>query len=339
MTEKIEGIIRRRRDLGKVLCFIDLETQGCSLDNFRKQLVIDGWKAPRNAIFGARIICEGRIEEKTGRFLVNEDHLTVEDQSAKDESKWGIASMHKEWRRTIGINSKDWEDRKMKKKETKQVTEAHHSLASKSKHNRIFVTWLLKTYGAEWLKANGGIVDIAGGTGALALELTLEHDIPTVLIEPKTLKLNTTNRKRCRKWRKKHNLEIVEKEGSINLAPITHLETEFHGISSSEGECAPEVLLALQDCAIIVGMHPDQATGAIVEAAILLGKPWAIVPCCVFGHLFPYRMTPDGRTVTQYDELCTWIEGLGGLGSRREALPFEGRNAVIYCTSLAPPLA
>ena len=34
-------------------------------------------------------------------------------------------------------------------------------------------------------------------------------------------------------------------------------------------------------------MHPDQATEAIVDCAIELGRPWAIVPCCVFPHSYP----------------------------------------------------
>jgi hypothetical protein len=37
------------------------------------------------------------------------------------------------------------------------------------------------------------------------------------------------------------------------------------------------------------------ATGHIVDAAVALGKPFAVVPCCVFANLFPERRTPDDR--------------------------------------------
>jgi hypothetical protein len=48
-----------------------------------------------------------------------------------------------------------------------------------------------------------------------------------------------------------------------------------------------------------VGMHPDQATDAVVDAALALGCPFAVVPCCVFPALFAEtRRTPDGRRVT-----------------------------------------
>ncbi len=38
-----------------------------------------------------------------------------------------------------------------------------------------------------------------------------------------------------------------------------------------------------------MGLHPDQATDAILDAALALGKPFAVVPCCVFARLFPHR--------------------------------------------------
>ena len=37
------------------------------------------------------------------------------------------------------------------------------------------------------------------------------------------------------------------------------------------------------------GMHPDQATESIIDAALLLNLPCAVVPCCVFPSLFPHR--------------------------------------------------
>jgi len=45
---------------------------------------------------------------------------------------------------------------------------------------------------------------------------------------------------------------------------------------------------------LAVGMHPDQATEPIIDAALALGKPFAVVPCCVFPDLFPHRRTRTG---------------------------------------------
>ena len=48
----------------------------------------------------------------------------------------------------------------------------------------------------------------------------------------------------------------------------------------------------LKDCSVVCGMHPDQATDNIFEAALAFGKPVACVPCCVFAREFPHRRRP-----------------------------------------------
>ena len=37
----------------------------------------------------------------------------------------------------------------------------------------------------------------------------------------------------------------------------------------------------------VVGLHPDEATEAIVDCALAHGKPFAVVPCCVFPRYPP----------------------------------------------------
>ena len=93
---------------------------------------------------------------------------------------------------------------------------------------------------------------------------------------------------------------------------------------------SPSVVDACLKAAIIVGMHPDEATGAIVEAANQLGKPFAVVPCCVFARKFPERrVQSDGRPVVLYEDLLAYLEGTGE-DILRHALPVEGRNIVLW---------
>lgn len=47
----------------------------------------------------------------------------------------------------------------------------------------------------------------------------------------------------------------------------------------------------LLQCSAIVGLHPDQPTAAITDCAVALGKPWAVIPCCVFPNAFFSRRT------------------------------------------------
>lgn len=49
----------------------------------------------------------------------------------------------------------------------------------------------------------------------------------------------------------------------------------------------------LDGCGCVVGLHPDAATEAIVDAALQYALPLAVVPCCVFQSLFPFRMLVD----------------------------------------------
>ncbi len=67
----------------------------------------------------------------------------------------------------------------------------------------------------------------------------------------------------------------------------------------------------------------------LVNMALKLHKPFAVVPCCVFPRLFAERRTRDGKEVLQYNE---FIEYLMVKDSRiqMEYLPFDGRNKVLY---------
>lgn len=112
-----------------------------------------------------------------------------------------------------------------------------------------------------------------------------------------------------------------------------------------------------RDCSVVVGMHSDQATEPIVRAAVAAGKPFAVVPCCVFPKSNTHRRLPGGRTVQTTEELCEYLEGIatsgggsgnGGAqrhqrsgrasGARRgelrgagtSVLSFEGKNTIVY---------
>ena len=36
------------------------------------------------------------------------------------------------------------------------------------------------------------------------------------------------------------------------------------------------------------------------------GRPFAVIPCCVFSREFSHRILPDGTAVTSYDQVTTW---------------------------------
>lgn len=73
-----------------------------------------------------------------------------------------------------------------------------------------------------------------------------------------------------------------------------------------------------------------QAAGAIVEYALRAGKPFAVVPCCVYSCDFPNRHLPDGRLVKQYEDLIEWLVALDPVHIKVADLLIDGRNKVVY---------
>lgn len=106
-------------------------------------------------------------------------------------------------------------------------------------------------------------------------------------------------------------------------AIFEHFAAEFWG------DTAGPVGSAVGGCDVLVGMHPDQATEPIVDAAIELGKPFAVVPCCVFPELFPERRTKDGDSVRTYVQFLDYLVAKHP-DIKLAYLPFKGRNRVVY---------
>jgi len=86
----------------------------------------------------------------------------------------------------------------------------------------------------------------------------------------------------------------------------------------------------LRNASAVVGMHPDQATGAIVDLALALNVPFAVVPCCVYHKLFPERRLRDGGEVNDYDALIQYLVEKDPDNIKVETLDFEGKNKVVY---------
>jgi Zinc finger C-x8-C-x5-C-x3-H type (and similar)/RNA-binding, Nab2-type zinc finger len=88
------------------------------------------------------------------------------------------------------------------------------------------------------------------------------------------------------------------------------------------------------ECSAVVGLHPDQAAGAIVDFALAHGKPFALVPCCVYSRQFRKRQLIDPETgakrqVTSYNDLLDYLQSKHP-DIRRSRLPFEGKNIALF---------
>jgi hypothetical protein len=90
-----------------------------------------------------------------------------------------------------------------------------------------------------------------------------------------------------------------------------------------------ELHIAIESAAVLVAMHPDQATDFFVTTALALKKPFAVVPCCVFVGLNEHRKLADGTTVATYDQMMDYYQSLHP-EIQRERLPFRGRRDVLF---------
>lgn len=80
---------------------------------------------------------------------------------------------------------------------------------------------------------------------------------------------------------------------------------------------------------LFVGLHPDQATEPIVDMALALGKPFAVVPCCVFPSDNPHRKLADGTQVVTYAQFVAYLHAKHP-DIEVEFLPLQGANQVVF---------
>lgn len=207
-----------------------------------------------------------------------------------------------------------------------------------------FVEFLINTFGGyAGLSRGSGVMDVAGGAGGLAFELTVRRGIRCVVVDPREVRLNK-NQRSVLEFRKRSCAEL---ESGLSISPLARsmhqhfqprelkqLQVMFESTEvvagAAEGQIGG-VAEALCNCSVVVGLHPDQALDHIVDAAIALRKPFAVVPCCVFWkHAgFAHRRTPTGKHVKTYDELCDYI-GAKVDGVREVSLDFPGLNRVFF---------
>ena len=191
--------------------------------------------------------------------------------------------------------------------------------ASRKNSNKsaLFAKFLVDTFGRDRLRQGTGVLDVAGGNGDLSTCLTTIYRIPTTVVDPDL----RPNSKRTA-WILKLRAEwIATLQRAPTRTPLVahllrtwqppaprHIGGHFVGSEETRGAQGPgsyirsdtaavtdaAVAELLQGCSIIVGLHADQPTGAIVSAAVALGKPFAVIPCCVFRKQYPARRTCGG---------------------------------------------
>ncbi|KAL7554861.1 hypothetical protein ACHAWF_018410 [Thalassiosira exigua] len=131
-------------------------------------------------------------------------------------------------------------------------------------------------------------------------------------------------------WRKsQRRMDDIKKHYGGTAPKTKWAKTDGEDSQIIDSRSALEVFQSLD---LIVGFHPDQATEATVDMALLLGIPFAVVPCCVFPSEFPDRCF-NGKRVRTHSELLDYLQTKHHK-MRKERLPFietdTAKNVVLY---------
>mmetsp|Transcript_15650 Transcript_15650/g.20063 ORF Transcript_15650/g.20063 Transcript_15650/m.20063 type:complete len:445 (-) Transcript_15650:39-1373(-) len=182
---------------------------------------------------------------------------------------------------------------------------SNESKRSKTERARVFCEWLIETYGADYLYYGSGVIDVAGGKGHIALELSRPpHCIPVTVIDPYV----------------RPGANLTKIDGLCTQIPVL-FDDNF--VESQEGKTL------LKNASIIIGMHPDEVTEYIVDIALAFKKPFAVVPCCVFSDLFPNRQLKSGEKVKSTLDLAKYLVQKDSSNVSCH-LNFCGRNLCVF---------
>jgi hypothetical protein len=228
----------------------------------------------------------------------------------------------------------------------------------KANRGPVFARWLLSTFGAERLRAGSGVADICGGKGELAFSLT-RRGVPATVVDRRAINLARAKRGFVRAAGDavaaaaataasaaddpaEASAAPSEAKGALPADPpqlvcdfpTNRAEADALARAVLQGdEAAPRwtaLARLLRSSAVLVGLHADEATEAIVDVALATRKPFAVVPCCVFARYHRDRALSDGAAVRSYDELVAFLLSKAPRVVRVAELGFEGRNLVLF---------
>ena len=187
-----------------------------------------------------------------------------------------------------------------------------------------------------------GVVDVAGGSGDLAFQLSVRFGIPCTVVDPRGGGVQAHEPAHARRSRRARRTAPRSTTSGRVASPLARqLRREWSTFAPEKSAAHVKALFderlmsdestaaLIRDCSALVGLHPDQATGAIVDCGLVMGKPWAVVPCCVFPSRYPNRLDASGRVARTTEALVEHIAGRAS-GTRRERLPCDGANEAVW---------
>lgn len=219
-----------------------------------------------------------------------------------------------------------------------------HGARNENRHKN-FVKWIMKTFPQLSNYTNASyshVLDVAGGKGETAARLVFCHRQNVIMVDPRPCDIASCFEfqvlpKLPKKWQQRIH---AQQEANPNFVQDI-VDSRFRQLVTTFDEStvatSTELQEAIKNASIIIGMHADSATEAIVDAALQNKRPFVTIPCCVFPRLFSQRTIqgPDGTTVKvrSHEQFCQYLLEKDHR-CVQEVLPFEGRNVAIWWDGL-----
>lgn len=218
-----------------------------------------------------------------------------------------------------------------------------HGARNQHRHKH-FAKWLLQTFPQSKLTSSDNtrstqhVLDVAGGKGELAARLCFCHGLKVVMVDPRTCDIvrcfqSLVLPKLPKKWQQRFKAQQEANPHFLEELKAERFRQLVMAFDQTTLSTCQDLQDMVQNASLLVGMHADGATEAIVDAALRLKKPFVVVPCCVFPRLFSKRtiQQQDGSTVQvrTHEQFCQYLlqKDSRFMG---EVLPFEGRNVAIW---------
>jgi hypothetical protein len=205
------------------------------------------------------------------------------------------------------------------------ASSSQHSPTSGNAH-KVFAAWLVDHLLSKGVEKTNYVLDVGGGKGRLSLELSRLAAAQCTVVDPVRRKLPLQQIKQL----------IKQGKPVPDFVASYFANAYYDGLPVEVGAVTPvwaaesAKLASTHTC--LVGLHPDQCTEDIVDAALAHDKPFAVVPCCVYPDLFAKRkLKKDGRDVRTYDDFLAYLMEKDDR-IKQIALPFAGKNICIYRT-------
>lgn len=226
----------------------------------------------------------------------------------------------------------------------KNPTRKRHGARNQNRHKN-FVKWLVEIFDLIPSNDHDGsdestpiILDVAGGKGEVSARLCMCHRQMVVMVDPRPADLphcfeTLVYPKIPNKWQQRLDEQRTQNPDFI----AETLSSRFHQLvttfDENSVETCSELQSSLENAKLILGLHADGATEAIVDVALKRGKPFCVVPCCVFPNLFTSRRVENENgemvPVRSHEQFCKYLAAKDER-FKMEELPFEGRNLAIY---------